>query len=161
MNPLSHYLRTHLVGAAAGIELAARGRQQLDPAARAMMTELRDELESEQRDLREFARRTDTTIPSVGMTLAQVGERLGRLKPNGSLTRRTPLTDLVDLEAMRDAVAGKIAGWQALIAAGDERLDTARLEELLELGERQHDRLTEAHARAAHRALSRRQTPPH
>ncbi len=156
MNPLSHYLRAHLVGAAGGIELSARGRQQLDPATRAMMAELHEELKIEQRDLREFARRTDTTIPTIGMTLAQAGERLGRLKPNDSLTHRTPLTDLVDLEAMRDAVAGKLAGWQALIASQDERLDAGRLEELVEAAERQHDRLTEAHARAAQRALSRR-----
>ena len=48
----------------------------------------------------------------------QSGERLGRLKPNGGLVRRAPLSDLIEVEGMRDAVHAKAAAWQAMTAAG-------------------------------------------
>ena len=48
--------------------------------------------------------------------LLQLGERVGRLKPNGSLLRRAPLSDLIEVEGMLDAVRAKAAGWQALTA---------------------------------------------
>ena len=87
--------------------------------------------------------------------VARTAERIGRLKPNGSLLHRTPLTDLVEVEALRDAVAGKIAGWQALLAIVDDvaALDRVRLESLLDQGRVQHNRLTDVHAIVARRAL--------
>ena len=47
----------------------------------------------------------------------RAGERVGRLKPNGHLVRRAPLSDLVEVEAGLDAVHAKACGWQALRAA--------------------------------------------
>jgi len=79
----------------------------------------------------------------------------GACKPNGDLLRRTPLTDLVELEAMRDAVAGKIAGWRALLAVADahEGLDQHELHVFVEQGEEQHRRLSDAHAVVAAEVL--------
>ncbi len=50
-------------------------------------------------------------------------EKVGRLKANGHLLRRSPLSDLVEMEALVLGVQGKAAGFRALrsIAAGDPR----------------------------------------
>ncbi|MDP9435302.1 MAG: hypothetical protein M3P93_08975, partial [Actinomycetota bacterium] len=49
--------------------------------------------------------------------------RSARLKANGHLLRRSPLSDLVEMEALVLGVQGKAAGFRALrsIAAGDPR----------------------------------------
>ncbi|RYY42300.1 MAG: hypothetical protein EON53_16330 [Actinomycetales bacterium] len=67
------------------------------------------------------------------------------------------MTDLVELEAMRTAVAGKRAGWQALLSVVDVHpaLDRAELEDLVAQAESQQDRLEQAHTQAAARALVR------
>jgi len=44
-----------------------------------------------------------------------LGERFGRLKPNGSWSRRTPLTDVVELEALGVAAVGSLRLWQTLL----------------------------------------------
>ncbi|MDQ0306164.1 hypothetical protein J2S46_000720 [Kitasatospora herbaricolor] len=64
--------------------------------------------------------------------LGVAGERIGRLKPNGTLLHRAPLSDLIELEAMRSGVEGKAALWQALraVAVRDPRLDPAELDRL-------------------------------
>ena len=54
--------------------------------------------------------------PLLGAAL-RIGERLGRLKPNGALIRRPPLTDLVEIEALATIVHAKRNGWVALLAA--------------------------------------------
>lgn len=149
MDLLAHHVRLHLVGAAAGIALF--GRELADADARRETGRIRRELVAERRELVAIAESigaSDPILPSFGAT---VGERLGRLKPNGRLLHRTPLTDVVDLEAMRDAVAGKIGGWEAMLQSS--RIDHEVLNRLLGQARRQHDTLGELHAQAASRAF--------
>jgi hypothetical protein len=47
-------------------------------------------------------------------TVASVAEKLGALKLNGHLTERSPLTTIVELEAMQMAVRGKRSLWETL-----------------------------------------------
>jgi hypothetical protein len=56
---------------------------------------------------------------------AWVGEKAGRVKFNGRLLTRSPLSDLEELELMRLGVEGKAAGWRTLrvLADTDKRLD--------------------------------------
>ncbi len=60
-------------------------------------------------------------------------EKLGRLKGNGHLLRRSPLSDLVEMEALVLGVQGKAVGFRALrrITAGDPRLDATDLDRLV------------------------------
>ena len=155
MNALGHYVRIHLTGSAAGIELFGRGRRMADPTARGVLGDIRDELRQERRQLLEMAERLDARPAPVVAMGARAGERLSRLKPNGHPFRRTPLADLVDLEAMRTAVAGKVAGWEGLLAVADEHppLDRDELSDLLRQGRRQHDQLSVLHGEASERAL--------
>jgi hypothetical protein len=155
-SPIAHHVHTHLAGSAAGIDLFGRSADaQLDPETGALVRDIQRELLDERRRLRRMAE--DLGVgESATMTLgARVGERVGRLKPNGSWTRRTPLTDLVELEAMRVAVSGKRAGWEALMSVVDVHaaLDREELEMLAEQAADQERRLAGAHRRAAARAL--------
>ena len=68
---------------------------------------------------------------------------MGRLKPNGRLVRRSGLSVLIELEALRIGVTGKALLWRSLLvaAAGVPHADPARLEELLRRAERQIETL--------------------
>ena len=45
--------------------------------------------------------------------LAWAGERAGRLKPNGQLTGYSPLSRVLELEALSVGIAGKLALWRS------------------------------------------------
>ena len=49
--------------------------------------------------------------------IASVGEKLGALKLNGRLTDRSPLSTVVEIEAMQMAVRGKRSLWETLLVA--------------------------------------------
>ena len=112
---LAIYLRNHDAGAQAGKELFRRAeRNQRDRPYAAELTALRAEVEEDARALRSVLRAEGVQPDLAQSLLLQLGERVGRLKPNGSLLRRSPLSDLIEIEAMFDAVRAKAAGWQAL-----------------------------------------------
>ncbi|GAA1748832.1 hypothetical protein GCM10009710_31100 [Aeromicrobium alkaliterrae] len=156
MDLLAHYVRIHLTGAAAGIELFGRGSDLDDEDARQVAADIREELREERTWLLAFADTIDAAEPVVAETVAKIGEKVGRLKPNGDLLHRTPLTDVIDLETMHDAVSGKVAGWEALLQLDDEQVDRADLERLLAQGHSQLDRLRTLHRSAARRAWDAR-----
>ncbi len=157
MDLLAHYVRIHLTGAAAGIELFGRGSNLWSPEARQVTAGIRGELYEERSWLRSFVKDIGSSEPTLTELAAKVGERVGRLKPNGKLLSRTPLTDVIDLESMHDAVSGKVAGWEALLQLDDDRADHAELERLLAQGHSQIDRLREQHRAAAARAWTTRE----
>jgi hypothetical protein len=82
---------------------------------------------------------------------AWIGEKAGRLKFNGRLFARSPLSDLEELEMLRLGVEGKAAGWRTLrtLADTDPRLDPARLDELISRARRQADVLEDLRVAAA------------
>ncbi|MFJ9948320.1 hypothetical protein [Kitasatospora sp. NPDC091207] len=92
--------------------------------------------------------------------LGLAGERIARLKPNGTLARRSPLSDLIELEAMRTGVEGKTAQWQALraIADNDPRLDPDDLDRLIRRAAEQTRTLTAWHQAVSAEALTGRGT---
>jgi hypothetical protein len=154
---LPNYLQAHFAGACAGADLFERSANgQRDPEVGQVLREIHSQVVEERETLRTIMLALRIDQNRVLTLAARAGERLGRLKPNGSLTKRTPLTDLVEVEALRDAVAGKIAGWDALLAVVDEypELDRELLENLRQQGHAQHDRLRDVHAIVAARALA-------
>lgn len=157
MDELGHYLRLHLTGAAGGIELFARGENLHDPEARDVIVKIRRELREERQQLLDIARALRKRPAPLGALTAKIGEKATRLKPNGLPLRRTPMDDLVDLETMRIALAGKLAGYEAMLAVSDEvsGLPRRELTDLRALALRQHDQVSELHSQAARRALLR------
>ncbi len=84
----------------------------------------------------------------------QVGERVGRLKPNGRIVRRSPLSDLIEIEALIDAVSAKRAGWYALAAAPLAAPEASQVAELIDRADDQLERLRPVHATVAARVLT-------
>ncbi|MCA5893981.1 NAD-dependent epimerase/dehydratase family protein [Isoptericola sp. NEAU-Y5] len=86
--------------------------------------------------------------------LAGIAERLGRLKLNGRVVRRSPMSVVLETELMRSAVVGKVGGWQTLEEHARELgLDPAQFHELAESGQRQIATLDRLHEYARRRAF--------
>src|ERR1700685_4093213 len=88
--------------------------------------------------------------------VAWAAEKAGRLKLNGRLRSRSPLSNLEELEMLRLGVEGKAAGWRTLrvLAGFDPRLDAVRLEGLMSRARDQADLLEELRVRAADEILA-------
>jgi hypothetical protein len=149
---LARYLRDHASAAQAGVDLfermaSAQSRRPWGPQLVELADEVRDDLHVLLRLLRDRGVATDPWL-----TLAfRVGERVGRLKPNGRLVRRSPLSDLIEVEAGMDAVHAKLAGWRALRSASlHTSVDLAGLEGR---AQDQLDRLRPIHRRVADAVL--------
>ena len=155
---LSIYLNDHLVGSSAGRDLFRRAaRDQRDTPRGPELARLAREVDEDREAQLALMRDLDVAPSRPRAVAGRVAETLGRLKPNGTLLRRSPLSDLVELEAMRTAVTGKTAGWEALLAVADDepRLPRERLEELQARAVDQAERLRTLHLEAAADALGR------
>jgi hypothetical protein len=93
--------------------------------------------------------------PIGRQSLLPIVARVGRLKLNGRLLTRSPLSSLIELEGRRLGVEGKLAGWRSLrrLADDDARLDAVRLDELCQRAERQIDSLERMRINAVDRAF--------
>ncbi|MEV7443130.1 hypothetical protein AB0O22_18635 [Streptomyces sp. NPDC091204] len=131
---LTVYLNDHLVGSGAGVRLAGRiAKRHRHMEAGPDLARIADQVEEDQQSLRGIMRDLDVPVRRVHEFVGRIGETAGRLKPNGRLVRRSPLSDVVELEAMLLGVEGKAACWRALreLAATDDRLDAPDLDRLL------------------------------
>ncbi|MDK9499585.1 hypothetical protein QEZ40_005010 [Streptomyces katrae] len=137
---LGVYLNDHLAGANAGTELLRRAARThrgtaLGPPLAALAEEVAEDLES----LRAVMAGLGVPESRGRAALGRLAEKAGRLKLNGRLFTRSPLSDVLELEAMRLGVEGKACMWRALQALADRgaRVDGARMHELLRRAERQ------------------------
>jgi hypothetical protein len=94
-------------------------------------------------------------VRSYKVWTAWAGEKASRLKPNGHLTTRSPLSNLEELELLRLGVEGKAAGWRTLraLADRDSRLEAGQLDELISRARRQAGFLEESRIRAAQQVI--------
>jgi hypothetical protein len=154
---LGIYLNDHLAGATAGTELARRmarshrGREDGGPLNR-----LATEIAQDRSALLNIMAALGVTVRAYKVGAAWIGEKAGRLKFNGRLLSRSPLSDLEELEILRLGVEGKAAGWRTLRARADTdaRLDAGRLDELISRASCQVEELEELRVRAASRVLT-------
>jgi hypothetical protein len=140
---LSVYLHDHLAGAAGGVELAHRvAKAHADSPIGPALDRLAREIEQDRDSLRQIL--SDLRMPDhhVHEGLTWLAEKAARLKPNGQLIGRSPLSSLVEIETMRIALEGKRAGWVSLriLADHDSRLNTDRLDALIARAIDQADR---------------------
>src|SRR5579875_1040574 len=138
------YLNDHLAGATAGAALAQRvahGHEEV--ADRAALQRLAGEINADRRALLEIMAVLGVPVRHYKTAAARLGERAGRLKPNGHLRTRSPLSSLEELELLRLGVEGKAAGWRTLrvLADRDTRLAAGRLDELMARARHQADLL--------------------
>jgi hypothetical protein len=145
---LGIYLNDHLAGAVAGGDLAKRlaGAERQEPFER-----LAAEIEEDRTALLDMMAALDVPVRHYKTVLAWAAEKVARLKPNGHVLTRSPLSRVVELETLRLGVEGKAAGWRTLRtrAERDVQLNAARLDELIERATRQIDELERLRVRAA------------
>ena len=131
---LGIYLNDHLAGATAGAELARRmAVPRRPPAERADLRRLADEIGEDRATLLEMMAALGIRVRGYKVYAAWIGEKAARLKLNGRVLTRSPLSSLEELELLRLGVEGKAAGWRTLrvLADRDKRLDAQRLDELI------------------------------
>ncbi|HEY4704056.1 MAG TPA: hypothetical protein VIH64_19320 [Streptosporangiaceae bacterium] len=146
------YLNDHLAGATAGTELAHRVARSHDEVAdRATLQRLAGEINADRRALLEIMALLGVPVRHYKTAAAWLGERAGRLKFNGRLRTRSPLSGLEELELLRLGVEGKAAGWRTVreLAGAEPRLSEAWLDELLTRARAQADLLEDLRVRAA------------
>lgn len=157
MSHLARYLRTHLAGSSAGVDLFDRAAKGLPEPAASEVRRIQQQLVEERAALKEIMTALGVHENPVFNLATKAGERVARLKPNGDLIHRTRATDVVELEAMLIALAGKLAGWESLLAIAEEdpRLDKEELKRLRDQTRAQRKALRRLHAAAAKRAFGR------
>jgi hypothetical protein len=154
---LTSYLNDHLAGATAGRDLFRRSaKSHAGDELGGQLSDLAREVDDDRNALIETMTTLGVRRNPASVLLGVAAERLGRLKPNGFVVRRSPLSDVVELEGMRLAVAAKLAGWEMLlaVAAEDARLDRTALEDSIRRANDQLARVRTLHLRVATERLT-------
>jgi hypothetical protein len=154
---LEVYLNDHLAGSAAGIELAAKLRDNNQG------TRLGDDMDALHRDigqdreaLEELMQRLEVDRHPVKEAAGWILEKLSRLRLNPALTGGADLTRLLETEALSLGIEGKLVMWLALkeAAAGDGRLAGIDFDRLIERARGQRRTLEPHRLAAAVRSFS-------
>jgi hypothetical protein len=147
------YLRDHLAGATAGVRLA--GRIAAAHPGERRLAEIAAEIAEDRASLLDVMGAVGADPSRIKNAAAWAGERAGRLKLNGRILGRSPLSAVVELEALISGVTGKVQLWRSLAqaSAGDSRLSGFDFEQLEQRAERQLRSLEAVHRREADRAL--------
>ena len=149
---LAIYVNDHIASAAGGIELVSRmiGVHR-GSDYEAGLRQLLDELRQEKSDLEKTAAALGIAVRQYKQAAVWVAEKASRLKLNGHLLSRSPLSDLVEFEFLASAVRGKRSGFETLRIAAtvDPRIDPVLLDALIAQANRQFRWLTDARREVA------------
>jgi hypothetical protein len=112
---LGIYLRDHLAGSRAGLELARRAAQENrgNPVGD-YLSQFAKELKQERATLEQVIGQLGLSQSTLKAGAAWVMERVGRLKLNGHLLTYSPLSRMMELEGLCVAVQGKLSLWRLL-----------------------------------------------
>jgi len=132
---LAIYLQDHHAAGVAGARVARRAAAGVALSGDEGLRRVASEIEQDLRKLEEIMRRLGVKPDRAKDTLARIAERLGRLKPNGRLLRRSRLSDVLELETLVVGITGKQALWISLREVPS--IPTAELDQLLERAEDQ------------------------
>ena len=149
---LGIYLNDHLAGATGGVALAHRiAGSHHDPAQRMTLQRLAADIAHDRRALLDLMAVLEVPVRHYKISAAWAAEKAARLKLNGRLLARSPLSSLEELEMLRLGVEGKAAGWRTLqeLAGTDSRLNHDTLDELMARARQQAGLLEELRVQAA------------
>ncbi|WP_166822437.1 NAD-dependent epimerase/dehydratase family protein [Brevibacterium limosum] len=157
MDLLGLYVSDHLTGATAGAERIERmAADFVDTPVFAALSELSAEIRGEHLYVRHLIGELGLRRRPVAEAVSWVGERVGRLKSNGSLLKRSPMTLVLEAELMRSAVIGKLGMWQTLDDNAEALgLDAEQFREFAQKAEHQREVLDTVHSYARSRAFRR------
>jgi hypothetical protein len=149
------YLQDHWAGSTVGLSLAQRCRRE-NPALDDALGELERGIAEDRETLAAIMARLQVPPSRVKSTLGAVGEVFGRVKTNGRLVRYSPLSRVLELEALAGGVLAKRQLWRSLaeVAHGHPVLDTAELDRLIDRANSQLDLIVAVHARAVDLAFA-------
>jgi hypothetical protein len=134
---LAIYLNDHLAMATGGVEFARRmARENRGTKMEADLQRLADQVAEDREALVTLMGRMSIAQSSVKVAAGWVGEKIGRLKPSGRLIAYSPLSRLLELEAMSAALEMKRLLWEELRTL-DVRLEGVDLEALVRRAEDQ------------------------
>jgi hypothetical protein len=154
---LSIYLNDHLAGSTVGVELIRRAanNQRSEPWG-PLLARLVTEIAEDRVALLDIMRALGIPARAYKVYAGWIAEKAGRVKLNGHLLSRSPLSSVTELEGMRLGVEGKASAWRTLrtLAEHERRLDRARLDELLARATRQAEQLETARVQASELAFS-------
>jgi hypothetical protein len=147
---LSIYLNDHLAGSTAGVGRARMARDanegtEFAAPLRTVCAEIEEDRSTLESIMDELGIGRSKLKPAVGW----LGERVGRLKPNGQLRGYSPLGRVVDLEMLLLGISGKLRLWTLLAELLDGET-TADLGALIRRAEGQRSTVDDLQVRAAH-----------
>lgn len=144
---LGIYLNDHLAGAMAGTELARR-ISRTNPELR----DLADDVEADRKELLDVMHVLGVAPRPHKAAIGWLAEKAGRLKLNGRLLGRSPLSDVLELESLRLSIESNGAMWKALRELPE--LDKERYDRLLRRAEGQSDLVEQHRIRIAPKAFN-------
>ncbi|HEX3732590.1 MAG TPA: hypothetical protein VHU91_06700 [Mycobacteriales bacterium] len=130
---LGIYLNDHAALSRAGVELANRiAHSHRTCSDGAKFRWLADDLAEDRRELLDIMGTLGVELKRYKDYAAWISEKIGRLKPNGSLLRRSPVSTVLEFEALLLSVHGKAVLWRTLrvLARPDGPLDAERIHKL-------------------------------
>ncbi len=151
----SIYLDDHWAGAGAGVALAKRLAAENEGTPwHVTLCQIAADIEADQQTLAKLrAAEPGGGGFSFKRVLAQGVERIGRLKLNGRLVGYSPLSRVLELEALMSGVQAKRGLWQALRQSGEFTVGDVDLSELERRAIEQLDALSGIHEQAARLAF--------
>ena len=148
------YLNDHLAGSTVGRELAKRSLgSNRDNAFGRFLEWLLAQIVEDRATLQQVMRSLDVGEDHVKTFAALAGERAGRFKLNGELLSYSPLSRVVELEALTLGVEGKAALWRALRDLEEPRLAAFDFDALERRAVEQRRGIEEQRAEAARLAF--------
>jgi hypothetical protein len=154
---LSVYLDDHVAAAAGVLALARRAAgAHRGTAAASDLEKLVAHLAEDRQALIAVMGDLNMSRTRYKEPLALAAERLGRLKPNGSLLRRSPLSSVVELEALTLGVTANRGVWRTLhqLSSTRPRLDRDQLDGLTARADSDIAALERLHEAAVREALT-------
>ncbi|TDD69532.1 hypothetical protein E1262_12900 [Jiangella aurantiaca] len=153
---LGIYLNDHLAGATAGVQLVRRlARSMRGTPLGEPLSGLAEEIAADREELVAIMDELDVPIRRYKLYTAAAAELAGRLKFNGHLLTRSPLSAVVELEMLRLGIEGKASGWRTLRTVGvaHGRPDVGRMDRLIERATEQAAQVETLRVRAAARVF--------
>jgi hypothetical protein len=146
---LGIYLNDHLAGSIGGVETARRTRgSNKGTEFGAPLAQIREEIESDRESLEAVMDELGVARSRIKPAIGWLGEKLGRLKPNGQLRGYSPLSRVVELELLLLGITGKLRLWRLLDELVGDRV-AADLDALIARAEDQRRRVADLQLRAA------------
>jgi hypothetical protein len=151
---LAIYLNDHLAGATGAVQMIQRAAKQYEGGdLGAFFAGIGGEIEEDRTTLKAIMDRNGIPQQPHKRAAGWIAEKAGRLKFNGALVRRSPLTPLVELETLAVGIQGKLLLWQTLQAVPPDPATAAQVDYLIERAEQQFQAVAERRIEAGRSAL--------